>query len=202
MQKEVNLKDIILAKRYALAALQCIKQEDYQKTSDETFELRKMFKSIPDLGKYFTSSVIHKQQKQDFIQSIFSDFYNREFWESIFTVFIIKNRGNLIELFLKTFDLLLIEALDQTHIDLILAHEQDNETVGLIDQEVERILGCKVITDVTIDKEIIGGFIALAKNQIIDASVRSQLRRFARKSTPSIVKSDIPPAVGKVAIKK
>ena len=192
------MKDIILAKRYALAALQCLKPEDYQKASDETFELRKAFKSNPDLLKIITSSAIHKNQKLQFVEGIFDEFYCKAFWDNILKTLIIKNRGSLIELFLKSLDFLLIEALDQTHIDLILAHEQDPETTSLIDREVEKILGCKVITDVTIDKDIIGGFIALSKNQIIDASIRTQLRKFARKSTPSVVRSDIPPAVKKI----
>ena len=196
------MKDIILSKRYAIAALLCIKKEDYQKASDETFELRKLFKENPELTKIFTSSIVKKKHKLDFIDGLFDNFHNNIFWENIFKVLVTKNRGNLIELFLKSLDILLIEALDQTHINLILAHEQDKKTVNLIENEVEIILGNKIITDVSIDKEIIGGFIALTKNQIIDASIRTQLRKFARKSITSKVRSDIPPAVKKVSIHK
>jgi ATP synthase F1 delta subunit len=177
------MANILVAKRYVTAAIQNLKPEKYQEVSDETFMLKNHFHNNPDMRKWLSSSIIKKNQKIEFFKKLTEHVNNKAFWDSIFNVFVMKNRCNTLFTFLNELDYALIECLNEMHINLILAHEQDKATEDAIKSEVEKILKCKVVCDVQIDKDIIGGFIVMGKNQIIDASVRSQLNRFAKSIT-------------------
>ncbi|MCL1826694.1 MAG: ATP synthase F1 subunit delta [Candidatus Cloacimonetes bacterium] len=176
------MKDLIIAKRYAIAALGCLKKEEYEDASQEAFALWKFFTANPDVLKYMAAPVVSKDNKLKVYTSIIQGFKLKEFWSKIFKTLVVKHRCGVLTHFLKTLDILLIEALDKLHIDLILAHEQDKDLVRQIDKKLEEILGRKVTSDVTIDKDIIGGFIGITENKIIDASVKSQLTKFMKRS--------------------
>jgi len=176
------LKEIIIAKRYAKAALQCLKPNDYKVVSKEVYDLRLFFDKNPQIQKYISSPMIKKEEKISLFNSIIEEYNYKDFWNRTFNIIISKQRSDIIPFFLKMLDILLIDALDQLHIDLILAHEQDSHIVDLIEDKLSDILGRRVVSNIIIDDNIIGGFIGITQNQIVDASVKSQLNRFMKRS--------------------
>jgi F-type H+-transporting ATPase subunit delta len=177
------MKNMLIAKRYANAAVQNLNPEKYQEVSHEASTLKKFFEDNPNYLRWLSSPIIHKEKKKEFFTALIENLKNKDFWASLFKVFIAKQRCDILDSFLTEFDYLLIENLQQTHINLILAHPQDEATIATIKTGIEKILKCKVTCDVSIDKDIIGGFVVMTRNQIIDASVRSQLQRFAKSIT-------------------
>lgn len=179
------MKNILLARRYASASIQFLNENDYIAILKQLEIFRKAISDNLQIKKIFASAIISKNKKIQFAQNIVEQLDNKDFWLQIITVLINKNRGNILDLFLEEFKKVLNEKLNQKYVQLILAHKQDNNTIELIKNELEKVLKFKVVCDVEIDKKIIGGFIAKTDNQLIDASVHSNLQRFVKTMSKS-----------------
>lgn len=179
------MKNILIAKRYASAAIHSLKESDYQKILNQLKAFKRVFKDNPELKKFFASTIIQKDKKIKFLSSITEDLENKDYWNQLISVIIIKNRGIILDIFFVEFEKLLNSHLNQKNVNIVLAHEQDDETLDLIRREIERTLDCKVVFDVEVNKEIIGGFIAHTDSQLIDASIKSNLTKFTKTISKS-----------------
>lgn len=179
------MKYILISKRYAAAAIQSLDSEKLPEILNQIYSMKKTVKDNPEIRKIFSSAIVQKTKKIEFLNSLTENMENQDFWNHLLTVLIYKNRGNILEVFLNEFEKMLDAVLKQKHVRLLLAHEHDQETLDLIKNEIEKTLNSRVVCDVQIDKSIIGGFIASTEGQIIDASIRSNLNRFAKTISKS-----------------
>ena len=175
------MKNTLIAKRYAKAAISSLKHEQFQSVLNDLKKMKNLFCSKPEILKYVSSAIIDKHKKLDFLNSLSDNTQNKEFWKQLFKVFVMRKRNSVLLLFFNEFESLLYAGLNQKHIDLIFAHDQDSTIVNSVQKEIENILKNKIICDVHVDKSIIGGFIAVSKDRIIDASVRTNLNNFAKR---------------------
>jgi len=174
------MKNIIIAKRYSQAALQVLNPEKYHDILNQIHILKVAFRENPQIIKILVSSIVKRNDKIRILNNLIENFENNDFWQRSFSVLIKKNRSDLIEQFLSEFEELLDKAMDQKRITLIFAHEPDDETVLVVKNAIEEILQSKIVYDIRVDKSIIGGFVAMNKNKLIDASVLSNLCRFVK----------------------
>jgi len=175
------VKHITLAKRYVYAALKCITPDKHKVIYNELDYLRKLIISEPEVYKILSSQQIHKDKKLAMIESLMADAADSNFWISLFDILIEANRSNLIKTVLTEFEDVLNVEMNQKHVKLEMAHQPDPETLQLIKAALEKKLNCTAIIDVHINKDILGGFIAIADGYIIDASVLTSLNRFTNK---------------------
>ncbi|MCL2063084.1 MAG: ATP synthase F1 subunit delta [Candidatus Cloacimonetes bacterium] len=174
------MKNIIIAKRYAKAAMQTLNPEIYADILNQIQLMHDVFSNNEAIKRMLASAFVNKEKKLDFINEITELVKNREFWRKSLTVLVLKNRSSIMKLFFIELEEMLYKELNQKKVDIIFARNQDSETIENVKKEVEKILHKNIVCDVHIDKDIIGGFIAIDKNTIIDASVRSNLNRFAK----------------------
>jgi len=175
------VKNKILAKRYAQATLNTLPTEKYQDIFHQFEVMKNIIKTHPKLREIIRSKIVRNEQKLEFLRNILEGVENNDFWMRAFTVLILKNRSEIIGLFLHEFDILLKKTLRMKDVKLILANEHDNQTLDNIREEIEIFLDSKVLYEVQLDKNILGGFIAISDNKMIDASVLTSLHRFARR---------------------
>ena len=174
------MKNIIIAKRYAIAATKTLKIDQYQDILNDLKCFKQILIDKPDIKRYISSDIVNQQGKTVVFEMLTENSKNKDFWLSVFKVFTLKKRNNLISLFFEEFEQLLNTGLKQKQVDLYFAHPMDDATLQKIQERIEEILGYKVIYDIHIDKSIIGGFVARSKGQIIDASVKTNLENFAK----------------------
>ena len=174
------MKDIIIAKRYASAALKSLNTNKYIEILDQLYYIKMVFTENPKAIKILTSKIIRKEHKVSLIKSVTEEIKNKDFWQQMFFVLIKKNRIDLLELFFGELEKSLFQVLNQEQINLIFARQQEKETIDNIKKSIEKILNKKVIYNIQIDEELIGGFVAKSRNKVIDASIRSNLNRFAK----------------------
>ena len=174
------MKNIIIAKRYAKAAIQSLSPEKYHEVLEQLVYMKEIFKNHKAL-KILTSTVIKVDHKIELVNEVTENIKNKEYWEQMFKVLILKKRCHVLEQFFIEFEDLLYKSLNQKKINLIFAHQQDEETINGVKKEIEKILCHSVVCDVSIDKSIIGGFIAKSREKVIDASVKSNLKRFIKE---------------------
>jgi len=175
------VKEITLAKRYVYAALRTLSPEQHKEIYTQLSYLRNLIVDEPEIYKLLTSALIHKDKRLAMISSLMSDFADSKFWISFFDVLIEKNRANLIKTVLSEFENILNIEMNQKFVTLEMAHEPDEQTLQLIKTALENKLKSTVIIDVQINKEILGGFIAIADGHLIDASVLTSLKRFSSR---------------------
>ena len=171
----------IIAKRYALGAMQFLPKDKYPEVFEQLQNVKKLFDENLEMTKFVSSAIVKNEDKIAFMKDVLQDMENNEFWIQMFTVLFSKNRGNLMDVFLIEFDFILSKELNRKNVKLTLANELDAPTMELIQKEVERIHGCKVFFQIEMDKSIVGGFIAESDSKFIDGSIRTNVNRFARR---------------------
>ena len=174
------MKQILIAKRYASAAIESIPPEQYQDTLTQIKTLKTLLAQHPEILKIFSSTIIQKQKKIEFVNQIIETIDNPAFIAQIIKVLVLKQRENILEALLCELHKMLDEKLNQKTICITLAHTPDNDTIEKIKQSVEKTLNSKIVYEIQIDKNIIGGFIATTENIKIDAAVSSNLNRFVK----------------------
>jgi len=175
------VKQKILAKRYAQATLNTLSADKYHDVFVQIEIMKQLINENPKLGEIVRSKLVKNEAKIEFLSNILANVPDKEFWMKIFKVMILKNRSEIMILFLYEFDSLLKAHLQMKDVKLILAHEQDQKTLDTIREEIEGFLKSKVLYKIQMDKKILGGFIAISDNKMIDASVLTSLNRFARR---------------------
>jgi len=175
------VKHITLARRYVYAALQCTTPDKHKDIYQELDYLRSLIVNEPEVYKILSSQQIHKDKKLAMIEALMSDAADSNFWISLFDILIEANRSNLIKTVLTEFEDVLNVEMNQKHVRLEMAHQPDEETLQLIKVALEKKLKCTALLNVVINKDILGGFIAIADGYIIDASVLTSLNRFTNK---------------------
>jgi len=65
----------------------------------------------------------------------------------------------------------------KTRLEIILAHEQPAETIAKITKKFTRELDHKKTVKLTVNPELIGGFIVKTNQYLVDASIKNRLAR-------------------------
>ena len=176
------MKNLIVAKRYALSALYNIKADDLSEFLNEVKLMSGLFESNPDLYQIMKSKIVSTVSKLDMLEEITADFKMKEFWHSFFLLLTSKKREAILLQVLYEIIKQVYLQQDAKKVDIILAFDHSSDTVMQIVKKIESTIGHKIIYQLEIDKSIIGGFIAKSEEFIIDASVLGNLKQFVKHS--------------------
>jgi F-type H+-transporting ATPase subunit delta len=86
-----------------------------------------------------------------------------------------KRRQRLISEIAVEYGRLLDEHLGQLHAQITLAHAPDRAALQRITAQLSRILGRKVLADVRINRDILGGIVVRYGDRVLDGSLRRRL---------------------------
>jgi len=86
------MKELIIAKRYANAAVLNIKEENYSAMIEEAKRLSKIFDEDEKVYSFFKSKVVSTNAKLDFLNQLLPDSEFKDFWDSFFLLLSSKNR--------------------------------------------------------------------------------------------------------------
>lgn len=150
-------------------------------TTDVEFIL-KVFSSSSELVSVMESPVIKSHLKTSILDEIFKEKINDETLN--FLRFVIKKRRenyllNILEKYLDLKD----EHLGIANVDVRTAYEFDGEQSKALQTNLEKKLNKQVRLNYSIDKTILGGFIARIGDTMHDASIKHQLELLQKKFT-------------------
>jgi ATP synthase F1 delta subunit len=174
--------ELIIAKRYAKATFETVNINEREAICQQIVSIKHLFSQQPQLVKYLSSPIVRKNDKTACIKDIFASMKNSDFWTNIFTAIIEKNRGELIQSFLYELESILNDALNHVKVDITLAHQLDEKTLQNIKNHLENILTKKIFLNISIDKQIIGGFVAKTESHLVDMSIKNNLTKFAQEA--------------------
>lgn len=176
------MKDIIVAKRYALSVLYNISENNLAAFIDEVKYIKAILDQNTDLYNLLKSKIVSIHDKLEFFETIVNDLEHKEIWLSFFLVLMPKQRGDILQQILDEIIKNAYLSKNAKAVKLILAYDHDEDTILKIAKSIEKQIGYKIIYQVSIDKSIIGGFIAKSEDFCIDASVLGNLNKFVNQS--------------------
>ena len=164
-----------IANRYATSLFENSIEKDNLETVYKDINLfKKTFDESHDLKLAIESPVIRTELKSSLVDEIFSDMLSKDTLN--FVHFIInKKREELFYEIAERFVYMRNEHLGIVEMEVKTAFEFTKEQISNLQEKFEKVLNKKVIMNINIDKNIVGGFIAQVGDTVYDASVIHQL---------------------------
>jgi F-type H+-transporting ATPase subunit delta len=128
----------------------------------------------PQLRRMLDSPVLKPQIKRSIMEEIFGKVVTIDSLNFIYFV-INKNRENILYSILKKFLELKDEHFGIANVEVKTAFAFTTDQQQSLIKKLETLLNKKIELKITIDRDIIGGFIARIRDTVYDASVKHQL---------------------------
>lgn len=169
------MKGTRAAKRYAGALLGLA--SELKKADAVAVDMRLIHdwvKSTYDLKLFFESPIIDRIKKRKAIEAIFKGRID-ELTERFLFMLVDKTREALIDSIAVEFGVLHDQSLGIANADLISAYELDEADKSKLQSKLEELTNKRVRISSSIDRTLVGGFLAQVADTVYDGSVRRQL---------------------------
>ncbi len=169
------MADYKVSMRYAVSLIDLAVERNMMDTISGDVELivSAMEKS-PELNRALASPVIRPEVKSAILDEIFKAKLNSETMH--FVRFLVKKgRENLLYEIARKFLELRDEKLGIVNVDIRTAFELTEQQKNDLKNKIEKMLKKTARIRVTIEPDVVGGFIAQVNDTVYDASVRHQL---------------------------
>jgi F-type H+-transporting ATPase subunit delta len=167
-----------LARVYAKAVLNAAgDHKSQQAVVDELYRLHtEVLSKHPDLEKVFASALVTQDQKIDLLDRVFGSRVSTTVM-SFLKVLAQHNRLGFLRHVIRVACQLWKERCDQVTVKLELAHKVDAALQQEIVATLAKTLGAEPLVSVTINPDLIAGFVARVGDRVYDASIRNSLER-------------------------
>lgn len=176
------MRNKLVADRYAHAILMNIDDSHFASFRQDIELLEKAFFKNPEYIKTIDSLLYPLKKRLALTEEIASKLANRKVWKNLFKILIIKHRFSIIGDILLELDHLILKKKNTIKVQLIVARKHSADTIQNIEERIKSILNRKVEFVVSIDPDLIGGFVAQTESILIDGSIRHNLVKFAKIS--------------------
>ncbi|PSB24609.1 ATP synthase F1 subunit delta [Stenomitos frigidus] len=167
---------------YAQALMSLAKSEDLSdRFGEDAASILNLLKESPDLDQFLASPVIDLDAKKAVLQQVLGDQVHPHV-RNFLLLIVDHRRVAFLSGILRQYQALLRE-LNQTALaEVISAVELNEGQQQTVRDRVVALTGARQVDlETTIDPDLIGGVIIKVGSQIIDASLRGQLRRISLK---------------------
>ncbi len=172
MNKNIDIKNIKVAKRYALALAQSA-DKDIDEVFDNINSINDVIYENEQFRTFFLHPVVSLKDKKEAVRVAFDGKVNKislNFVETLldenrFSIF-----GTIFELFKKEVDTI----KNKQRVEVKSAVEIKEETKARLVEKLSKKLNKDIILDCETDKSIIGGLIIKIEDKVIDLSLRTK----------------------------
>lgn len=146
--------------------------------ANELEQICQLTRENQELRLFFSSPIIDVVKRGEALSSIFTD---RVTDLMLRFLLVLNNKGRLnhIEPINVAFDLLVQEAFARIEVDVFTPNEIDAESINIIKDKVQAMLGKDPILHPYVDPAMLGGLKLRIGDQLIDGSVQTKLRRLS-----------------------
>jgi F-type H+-transporting ATPase subunit delta len=162
-----------IVRRYGVALVDVFKKEGGIERLKETLE---MFINIVKRNENFfnllISPVISKKDKINILNTVVCKISSNKAFFNFLCLLILNNRFKYIY---SIYSYILDIYYEENNISLailLLVDKPEDPILEKLKTKIEKLIGRKVLFDVKIKKDILGGFIIILKDKIIDASIK------------------------------
>lgn len=169
-----------VAAPYAQALLSVAKSKDsVDELSQIAADLLNLLKESDGLEAFLANPIANKDAKKGVLSKILGDDANQQM-KNFLMLLVDKGRIYLVEPILQQFQALVRELNQAVLAEVTSAVELSDEQKEAVRQKVQKITDAKSVElSTSVDTDLIGGVIIQIGSQILDASIRGQLRRIS-----------------------
>jgi F-type H+-transporting ATPase subunit delta len=183
------MANLRIANRYAEALLTTAEElHILKKVSDDLTVIRLIIKESREFQLFLKSPVIKKEKKLEVVNATFGPSV-QPLTIHFLSLLIEKEREDALPSVIEAFFRLQDEMLGIVHVSIQTAAELSEQQKVQLKQKFEVYSHKEVFIDLSLDKQLIGGFIARIGDTVFDGSVKQQLKllrkRFAEDLTVS-----------------
>ena len=167
-----------VAAPYAQALLSIAQSKDsVDEISGNASDLLNLMKESKDLSDFLSNPVASKDAKKGVLQQILKDNVNQQM-RHFMLLLVDKGRIYLAEAILKEFQARVRELKKTVLAEVISAVELSDEQKETVRQKVQSMTDAQSVElETSLDPDLIGGVVIKIGSQVLDASIRGQLRR-------------------------
>jgi F-type H+-transporting ATPase subunit delta len=180
----VNLR---IANRYAEALMTAAEElQILKKVSDDLTVIRRIIKESHEFQLFLKSPVIKKEKKQEVCKATFGSSVQLLTLQFL-SLLIEKEREDALPSIIEAFFRQQDEVLGIVHVRVKTAAGLSQLQTAQLKQRFEAYSEKKVLIDLSVDKQLIGGFIARIGDTVFDGSVRQQLELLRKRFTEELI---------------
>ena len=175
------MANLRIANRYAEALLTTAEElHILKKVSDDLTVIRLIIKESHDFQLFLKSPVIKKEKKLGVFKATFESSV-QPLTIQFLSLLIEKEREDALPSVLEAFFRLQDEMLGIVHVSVQTAAELSEQQKAQLKQKFEVYSHKEVFIDLSLDKQLIGGFIARIGDTVFDGSVKQQLKLLRKR---------------------
>jgi F-type H+-transporting ATPase subunit delta len=172
------VKDLLAARRYALALFEIARETHQDETLEAELEsLSAAMKADPSIERFLSNPGLELEDKKKFLGRLYQE-RNHEIYEILLNFFLVlfeKGRFYLIHDISTEFKRIADEAQGQGTAEIRSASALKPEAQRAIVSRLEAIAGYKITVKSIVDPALIGGVMVKVRNKIIDDTVANKI---------------------------
>jgi F-type H+-transporting ATPase subunit delta len=181
------MANLRIANRYAEALLTTAEELHILKNvSDDLTLIQHIIQESREFQLFLKSPVIKKEKKQEVCKATFGHSV-QPLTLRFLSLLIEKEREDAFPGIIEAFFRLQDEMLGIIHISVTSAAELSQQQTTQLQQRFEVYSKKKVFIDVSLDKQLIGGFIARMGDTVFDGSVKQQLKLLRKRFAEELI---------------
>jgi F-type H+-transporting ATPase subunit delta len=181
------MTNLRIANRYAEALLTTAdKLHILKNVSDDLTVIQRIIKESHDFQRFLKSPIIKKEKKQEVFKATFGSIV-QPLTIQFLSLLVKKEREEALPGVIESFFRLQDEMLGIVHVSVKTAVELSQQQTAQLKQRFEDFSKKKVQIDLSLDKELIGGFIARIGDTVFDGSVKQQLELLRKRFTEELI---------------
>jgi F-type H+-transporting ATPase subunit delta len=181
------MPNLRIATRYAEALLTTAEELHILKNvSDDLTVIQHIMQESREFQLFLKSPVIKKEKKQEVCKATFGPFV-QPLTLRFLSLLIEKEREDAFPGIIEAFFRLQDEMLGILHVSVTSAAELSQQQRAQLQQRFEVYSKKKVFIDVSLDKQLIGGFIARMGDTVFDGSVKQQLELLRKRFSEELI---------------
>lgn len=163
------------AKRYVQAVVELAREKGSFDTWQRDLATLDSLVSDPEIRAYLENPSIQSSDKIAAVDGVLQDIEPEV--RNLLHMLIERQKVDLIPEIVRRFEEAVLAERGVVLVDVTTADPLNDAGQDLVKRELSRLLGKDIKLQLHVDPDIIGGFVARAGDQVIDASVLQQLRR-------------------------
>ena len=175
--------NVRVARRYAEALAEMAEEPKYVDVIAKDLEiLRRSVRESRDFLLFLKSPIINKARKHEILLSLFSEKIQKVTL-GFLAILVEKGRENYLPDIIEQFFVIRDERQGIINVEVKGVGDFSREQTTLLQQKLESFANKKVRISFSVDRELVGGFVARVGDTVFDGSIRRQLellrQRFA-----------------------
>lgn len=169
-----------VAEPYAQALMAIAQQENLvDRFGQDVADLRELLKLSPDFGRALASPIVTEAQKKNLLQALVGEQLHPTV-ATFLKLLVDRKRIAFLEAITEKFQALLRELTHTVLAEVTSTTELTEDQRAQVVEKVKQLTGAaNVELETSLDPDLIGGVVLKVGSQVIDSSLRGQLRRLS-----------------------